>query len=326
MRTSISGTTHAPTDKGEPWMTDADRARTVGSNVFHPHTLRLTQNGGGFGMRLSAALHGPVVVGRLQYRTPVEISAREFGTSYHVNSPLTGGIRATYGFDRDYVGSSSAIVQGPLRPTSLEGCRQPLNVLGVKLDRAELEGALAGFLGTSVNRPIEFTGRLDLHSPEGRLWTTLVRRLDDLSGVSGIDEARSSLIDSLLLTLLRAAPNDHSDQIIAAAAAPSRRLAIATSLMHANADRRAPIPEIALHADFGVRALEKQAHKSWGTTVSRAYSRLRLAYARADLVRNGASQTIAQIATRWGFMHAGRFSTAYDEAFGELPSRTASRS
>ncbi|WPL20834.1 helix-turn-helix domain-containing protein [Thiorhodovibrio frisius] len=38
------------------------------------------------------------------------------------------------------------------------------------------------------------------------------------------------------------------------------------------------------------------------------------------------TRTITEVAARWGFLHMGRFTRAYRDLFGELPSTTLARS
>jgi AraC-like DNA-binding protein len=52
---------------------------------------------------------------------------------------------------------------------------------------------------------------------------------------------------------------------------------------------------------------------------------VRLDRIRKELLVGSPEKTIKDIASRWGFTHLGRFSAAYQERFGELPSETLSR-
>jgi transcriptional regulator GlxA family with amidase domain len=53
---------------------------------------------------------------------------------------------------------------------------------------------------------------------------------------------------------------------------------------------------------------------------------IRLQHARKDLsAADPTETTVTEIATRWGFLHPGRFSAQYRERFGEPPSATLRR-
>jgi transcriptional regulator GlxA family with amidase domain len=53
---------------------------------------------------------------------------------------------------------------------------------------------------------------------------------------------------------------------------------------------------------------------------------IRLQHVRKDLsAADPTETTVTEIATRWGFLHPGRFSAQYRERFGEPPSATLRR-
>jgi len=45
----------------------------------------------------------------------------------------------------------------------------------------------------------------------------------------------------------------------------------------------------------------------------------------ADLSLAGSGATVTEVATRWGFLHFGRFAGDYQKQFGEKPSETLQR-
>jgi AraC-like DNA-binding protein len=50
---------------------------------------------------------------------------------------------------------------------------------------------------------------------------------------------------------------------------------------------------------------------------------VRLEKVREDLARaEPGTDSVTEVATRWGFLHLGRFAAAYRSAFGEHPSQT----
>jgi transcriptional regulator GlxA family with amidase domain len=54
--------------------------------------------------------------------------------------------------------------------------------------------------------------------------------------------------------------------------------------------------------------------------------KIRLERVHADLSQEGQVSNVTQIATRWGFLHFGRFAAEYQARFGEKPSATWMRS
>jgi transcriptional regulator GlxA family with amidase domain len=83
------------------------------------------------------------------------------------------------------------------------------------------------------------------------------------------------------------------------------------------------VAELAGKVSVSARSLQQGFRRSLHTTPM-AYLRLvRLEKVRDDLSLSApASVTVTEIATRWGFVHLGRFAAAYRAAFGEPPSET----
>jgi transcriptional regulator GlxA family with amidase domain len=70
------------------------------------------------------------------------------------------------------------------------------------------------------------------------------------------------------------------------------------------------------------RTLHAAFRAQFGTSPMSYLKNLRLAAVRADLRRAQMSETVTQIAIRWGFLHFGWFAHDYQLRFGELPSQT----
>ena len=83
------------------------------------------------------------------------------------------------------------------------------------------------------------------------------------------------------------------------------------------------IDALCMAAHTSLSRLERAYHEAFGMSPRRFLTLRRLAAARRDLLRNGHRQTIAEIATRWGFFHFGRFSQDYKALYAELPSQTS---
>ncbi|MFD1530462.1 helix-turn-helix transcriptional regulator [Pseudonocardia aurantiaca] len=75
----------------------------------------------------------------------------------------------------------------------------------------------------------------------------------------------------------------------------------------------------------------RDAHRRFARTLGTspmAYLRdVRLDRIHAELLAAGPDAVaVGQVAARWGFLHAGRFSATYKRRFGRSPSATARRS
>ncbi len=58
---------------------DVDEARSLGGEIYYPHSVRVIGDQRRFTMRLDAAEMGPVTMGWLSYDTEVKIDTRELG-------------------------------------------------------------------------------------------------------------------------------------------------------------------------------------------------------------------------------------------------------
>jgi len=74
------------------------------------------------------------------------------------------------------------------------------------------------------------------------------------------------------------------------------------------------------------RSIEMLFKDAYGIS-PRAWSQIvRLNAARHDLLESQSEDVrVSDVAVRWGFFHFGRFSAAYRQLFGELPSITAAK-
>jgi AraC-like DNA-binding protein len=104
------------------------------------------------------------------------------------------------------------------------------------------------------------------------------------------------------------------------------RLRLAVEFMHARAD--APISATTVAEEVGLtpRGLQQAFQRQLGETPTEYLRSIRLDRVRAELLNLAPNDTtVAQVAARWGFSHAGRFSAAYARRFGEYPSVTLQR-
>jgi AraC-like DNA-binding protein len=95
--------------------------------------------------------------------------------------------------------------------------------------------------------------------------------------------------------------------------------------MRANLGEKITLSSLAFACSAPERTLLRQFKRFVGLSPLAHLHRLRLNAARSELLEAGGRHSIADIATRCGFSHLGRFATDYRRLFGELPSSTRQR-
>jgi len=103
--------------------------------------------------------------------------------------------------------------------------------------------------------------------------------------------------------------------------APARR---AAAFIEAHADQPVTMAEIAAAAGVTARALQYAFRRHYGTTPTGYLRRVRLERAHQELQATdpGSGLTVKAVALRWGWASHSRFTVAYHERFGVLPSHT----
>lgn len=100
----------------------------------------------------------------------------------------------------------------------------------------------------------------------------------------------------------------------------------ALDYIHDHLEQRIEITELVAVSGASRRSLEQAFRASLGTSPARYILGRRLLAIRERLLRDGEGEVqLAELAFRWGFAHPSHFTTAYKQAFGELPSQTLAR-
>ncbi|BBZ47215.1 AraC family transcriptional regulator [Mycobacterium parmense] len=206
------------------------------------------------------------------------------------------------------------------------GCGQ----LGIKLVPAELTRELENLLDRSIGKPVEFARRLDLTDRSSQSWLSLVavlaRESGNDAGILTHRLAASNLQHLLLEGLLLTQPHNYThalrqDGRPASAAAVQQSI----DLMRSYPEAEWTTAALARATGVSARALQK-AFAQAGEAPPMTYLRhLRLQRVRAELAdasRARPSAAVTTVASRWGFVHLGRFAQQYRQLFGESPSQT----
>ncbi len=96
--------------------------------------------------------------------------------------------------------------------------------------------------------------------------------------------------------------------------------------IHAHLDQPLCISQLVAVSGASRRSLEQAFQRSLGTSPQRYIQRCRLDAVRELLLRHQPGELqLSELAFRWGFAQPSHFTTAYKQAFGELPSQTLAR-
>jgi AraC-like DNA-binding protein len=98
----------------------------------------------------------------------------------------------------------------------------------------------------------------------------------------------------------------------------------AVAFIEAEADRPLSLTDIAAAVSVSPRALQQGFVREYGTSPLGYLYRVRLERARHDLraADPSAGATVESVATRWGFPNPSRFTSVYQQTYGQLPGHT----
>lgn len=82
------------------------------------------------------------------------------------------------------------------------------------------------------------------------------------------------------------------------------------------------VADLAAAAGTSIRTLHTTCRRELGRTPLGYVREARLSECRTEFLNASSDLTIGEVARRWGFGHAGRFSTQYRDAYGEYPRDT----
>jgi AraC-like DNA-binding protein len=285
--------------------------------------------------RLDGVNLGAVSLGDTWFNAGIEVTMGDLETSYYVNFPQTGRMRAEHRGRGVEIAPGRAAVFQPVGDVHMRSTDNYASY-AVRIDRAALEDALTARLDRPMTGPLALGASLDLTHPAGASWARLVRLLAT-EATAHHTTRRTALTnpliaaplhDALLAGLLRAA--DHPDREALEhpahgwGPAPVHR---AIDAMHAHPEQPFTPAALAHIAGSSVRCLQEGFRRHIGLTPLQYLRQVRLEHAHHELTNSDAIQsTVTDIASHWGFTHLGRFATTYRTRYGRPPSHTLRQS
>lgn len=194
-----------------------------------------------------------------------------------------------------------------------------LTSINVRMSRAAFSRVASDLTGA--------VPRFDVALPRDRgaaqRWRQLIRYANEFAGTAVHTDctlATPEVFRLLVASTVESFPAvPVPDRTGVASTAAVRR---AVEFMQYNAGSDIDLVDIAAAAAVGPRALQRAFRRTLDTTPLAHLRTLRLQRAHAELATQPPGATVASIARRWGFHHAGRFAADYQRTFGVTPQQT----
>jgi AraC-like DNA-binding protein len=196
------------------------------------------------------------------------------------------------------------------------------------IDRRELQEVATILTGRPLELPERGTTNFKAPDQASSLASTVQCALSDLAESGALsDPAAANLCEEIVNEFVRAiAYADQSSHKTQRDFAGYRFAAMrrAEEFLREHMDAPYNSRDLCNATRMSERSIEMLFKEAYGIS-PRTWSQIaRLNAARQDLLERYVEEVrVSDVAVRWGFFHFGRFSTAYRNLFGELPSATA---
>ena len=310
-------------------------ARTTEHSLTDLRTVFPLQRKGGvlarnqaFSMTRHAADIGPATVIDLSFGADIWIECAEERPYYQVNIPVSGQVEHVHRNNTfTALPGTSAVVlpHGALRvPWWGAGGR----TVALRIKRYVVEDALAAELGREVTSQIPFSGSFSTARGAGRSWMQMVLMLN-----YELQQPDSALrqpmiadpyLDALVRNLLLA--TDHPYRGMLAAETNDRlpqTMRTAIEIIEAEAHLPLTVSALASRCEVSARNLQQAFQRHMAVSPMAYLRQVRLRRAHRDLLyADPPAETVASVASRWGFTNPGRFAAAHADRYGESPATT----
>lgn len=306
---------------------DLDEAQAAMTSTYGDNKIRRTSRGA-VNLRLWLARTERINLGYTNFEGDIRITAPPLSTSYIVATPSAGHLAVSCGRDSVVLTPGLGAVLGPTESLVFEEWSPDCKVFGARINRDDLENDLSVMLGRPVPGPIRFKFLINLHAGEAR---PFLRAIDLIHEEAHLPDgmSKNATLSTRMAQLARNAllvcqPHDFSEEL----AAPARQvlprtIQHAVEFIEAEPDQVMTVTDVAAAACLSVRAVEEGFKRHIGLSPMAYVRETRLARVHGDLVEaDPETATVSQVATRWGFVHLGRFTQAYRLKYGTLPSQT----
>lgn len=310
---------------------DLDETKQYIGRALKPHALTLLNPRQSLNVTVGRTDFGQMSFMYIHHGADVHVYPGKLETLFLFQVPIHAcNQEVRVGSTAFSVSPGIAYVVSPTLDLELRMPRACDNVV-LAIERGSLEKFLEQLLQRRLDRPLEFSPRIDLaqygNQELVRLMSHMTRQLNQPSS-----SLRHSLIQSqaeslLMSTMLINLEHNYRDELMSEAAAPRpQHIKKAQAYILENAQDPLTPEEIARHACVSVRSIYAGFQTYLHCTPMAYVKNIKLDQINRELKHCDASTTsIKEVVSKYGISSLGNFSASYRKRFGELPRDTLRR-
>jgi AraC-like DNA-binding protein len=287
--------------------------------------------------------HGPFsLTNRIGHLGPITVLEHTFGVDtwikcaeerpyYQVNVPIAGQIELVHRNSSITAGPGRGAVCVPEGELSVPRWTGGGRTIAFRVDRHAVEDVLSEAVGRPITSQIAFKPSISTTKGAARSWMHMLMMLNHElfqpdSAVSHPLVAKP-FIDSLIGTLLLAADHPYRGMLAAETGHGTPRvIRAAVEIIESEPHLPLTVSSLAARSHVSARALQQAFRRHTGVSPMAYLRQVRLRRAHQELLEaDPSAETVASIATRWGFSNPGRFAAVYAARYGETPGATLRR-
>ena len=310
---------------------DLDEAATLLRDAAIPYVSELLPGSPSFSTQIFVTEGQRVHLSRVVTTGTMRVKSRLPAAAFALVLDLHTGVGLHRTPERSVVVNSEfAFVQSPLQAVEVLTPAE-FDALFLRVGRDAVVSELQKMLDREIHTELAFYPAFPMHSFAGRRLREVcdnLRRIlysTDRQRIKGSLPLRK-LEDDLITLLLQAQPHNYTRLLNRHSNAGLWQLDAAEQYMRANAHLPVTLGDLCQAAGVNARTLQHSFRKKRGCTPMQFLRDIRMEEVRAGLLQPAESTTVTGEASRWGFLHFGRFAQEYRVVYGELPSETLRRS
>lgn len=331
MQTNIIPMRRAQSYQHQFTSSDLDQTKQYIGNALKPHALTLLDRTQTLRVKVGRTDFGCMSFMYIHHGADVHVYPGALETIFLFQVPLRAQHQQVrVGGTVIQVTPGIAYVVSPTLEFELRMSRHCDNAV-LAVGRAELELHLERLLQRRLDKPLEFSPRVDLahwaHQELVNLMAHLTRQLNQPSTNLRHELLQSQAESLVMSTMLLNLEHNYRAELLHESAAPKPHyIKKAQAYICENAHLPLTPTDIAQEANVSVRSIYAGFQTYLQTTPMGYVRDVRLDKIRSELQQSDPSSTTIQVVmARYGFTSAGNFSASYRRRFGELPSNTLQR-